>query len=61
MTEFLNLPRTKALGELHEASFVGEWTLTSLDGNPISEDLHIEKRIIRLKFIPELVRLPAED
>jgi len=56
LTSFLNNPRTKALRDLHEMSFVGEWDHASLHSYDLfGSILDSQKRKVRMKFINDIV------
>jgi len=55
LTSFLNNPRTKALRDLHEMSFVGEWDHASLHSYDLfGSILDSQKRKVRMKFINDI-------
>jgi len=53
LTSLLNHPRTKALRDLHEMNFVGEWDSNNLQGYHLFGTLEPQKRKIRMKFTNE--------
>lgn len=53
LTSLLNHPRTKALRDLHEMNFVGEWDSNNLQGYHLFGALEAQKRKIRMKFTNE--------
>jgi len=55
LTSFLNNPRTKALRDLHEMTFEGEWDLADLQSYDIFGSVLEEKRTLRMKFITDIV------
>lgn len=55
LLEFIDHPRTKALRELHEMSFVGEWDVSNIQGYQLFETFVDLQKKIRMKFINEVV------